>query len=35
MIIFVQATDGSRGPIATKGNQWIGYDDPETAKLKV
>ena len=26
MIIFVQVTDGSRGPIASKRNQWIGYD---------
>ena len=26
MIIFVQVTDGSRGPNTSKGNQWIGYD---------
>ena len=32
---MLQATDGSRGPIAYKGTQWIGYDDKETAKLKV
>ena len=30
-----QVTDGSRGPIAYKGNQWVGYDDKETARQKV
>lgn len=31
----VQATDGSCGPYAYNGNQWIGYDDVETAIQKV
>jgi len=29
-----KATDGSRGPYAYKGNQWIGYDDVQTAIQK-